>query len=315
MTTRLPPFRFGIQCSSPPDVDRRHWTDLARRLEDLGVHRMTVSDHLDDQLAPFAALMAAADATTTLRVGALVLSNDYRHPAIVAKEAATIDLLSDGRFELGLGAGWMTSDYEQSGIPMDPPKVRVDRMIEAVAVLKGALGDGPFDHSGEHYTITGYDGHPKPVQKPHPPLLIGGGMKRVLSFAAREAQIVGVNPTIPNGAVDADAARTGTAAETDRKLGWIREAAGDRFDDIELNALNFATIVTDDRDGMIEMMAPLFGIPPEAVDDYPHALIGTVDRICADIEARRERWGFSYVVVQGDSMEPFAPVVARLAGN
>jgi len=307
------PFRFGIQLSEAPDGPS--WVEQAKRAEDLGYSTLFMPDHFGTQLSPTVALQSAADATTTLRVGALVYDNDYRHPVVLAKDCATLDLLSGGRLELGLGAGWMTSDYEQSGIPMDPPKVRVDRMIEAVAVLKGALGDGPFDHSGEHYTITGYDGHPKPVQKPHPPLLIGGGMKRVLSFAAREAQIVGVNPTIPNGAVDADAARTGTAAETDRKLGWIREAAGDRFDDIELNALNFATIVTDDRDGMIEMMAPLFGIPPEAVDDYPHALIGTVDRICADIEARRERWGFSYVVVQGDSMEPFAPVVARLAGN
>ncbi|NLV56359.1 MAG: TIGR03621 family F420-dependent LLM class oxidoreductase [Acidimicrobiales bacterium] len=307
------PFRFGIQLSEAPDGPS--WVEQAKRAEDLGYSTLFMPDHFGTQLSPTVALQSAADATTTLRVGALVYDNDYRHPVVLAKDCATLDLLSGGRLELGLGAGWMTSDYEQSGIPMDPPKVRVDRMIEAVAVLKGALGDGPFDHSGEHYTITGYDGHPKPVQKPHPPLLIGGGMKRVLSFAAQEAQIVGVNPTIPNGAVDADAARTGTAAETDRKLGWIREAAGDRFDDIELNALNFATIVTDDRDGMIEMMAPLFGIPPEAVDDYPHALIGTVDRICADIEARRERWGFSYVVVQGDSMEPFAPVVARLAGN
>ena len=307
------PFRFGIQLSEAPDGPS--WVEQAKRAEDLGYSTLFMPDHFGTQLSPTVALQSAADATTTLRVGALVYDNDYRHPVLLAKDCATLDLLSGGRLELGLGAGWMTSDYEQSGIPMDPPKVRVDRMIEAVAVLKGALGDGPFDHSGEHYTITGYDGHPKPVQKPHPPLLIGGGMKRVLSFAAQEAQIVGVNPTIPNGAVDADAARTGTAAETDRKLGWIREAAGDRFDDIELNALNFATIVTDDRDGMIEMMAPLFGIPPEAVDDYPHALIGTVDRICADIEARRERWGFSYVVVQGDSMEPFAPVVARLAGN
>jgi len=307
------PFRFGIQLSEAPDGPS--WVEQAKRAEDLGYSTLFMPDHFGTQLSPTVALQSAADATTTLRVGALVYDNDYRHPVVLAKDCATLDLLSGGRLELGLGAGWMTSDYEQSGIPMDPPKVRVDRMIEAVAVLKGALGDGPFDHSGEHYTITGYDGHPKPVQKPHPPLLIGGGMKRVLSFASQEAQIVGVNPTIPNGAVDADAARTGTAAETDRKLGWIREAAGDRFDDIELNALNFATIVTDDRDGMIEMMAPLFGIPPEAVDDYPHALIGTVDRICADIEARRERWGFSYVVVQGDSMEPFAPVVARLAGN
>lgn len=307
------PFRFGIQLSDAPDGPT--WVEKAKQAEDLGYSTLFMPDHFGAQLSPTVALQSAADATTTLRVGALVYDNDYRHPVVLAKDCATLDLLSGGRLELGLGAGWMASDYEQSGIPFDPPKVRVDRMIEAVAVLKGAMGDGPFDFAGEHYTITGYDGFPKPVQTPHPPLLIGGGLKRVLSFAAREAQIVGVNPTIPNGAVDADAARSGTAAETDRKVAWIREAAGDRFDDLELNALNFATIVTDDRAGMIEMMAPLFGIPPEAVEDYPHALIGTVDEICADIEARRERWGFSYVVVQADALETFAPIVARLAGN
>ncbi|HEU5151162.1 MAG TPA: TIGR03621 family F420-dependent LLM class oxidoreductase [Iamia sp.] len=307
------PFRFGVQLSTAPDATS--WAGLARQAEDLGYSTLFMPDHFGDQLSPTVALQAAADATTTLRVGALVYDNDYRHPVVLAKDAATIDVLSGGRMELGLGAGWMTSDYVQSGIPMDEPKVRVDRMVEAVAVLKGAFADGSFSHQGEHYTISGYDGLPKPVQKPHPPLLIGGGLKRVLSFAAREAQIIGVNPTIPNGQVDADAARSGTAALTDQKLEWIRAAAGDRFADIELNALHYATIVTDDRRGTMEMMAPLFGIAHEDLEEYPHALIGTVDEICADLEARRERWGFSYVVVQGDSMAPFAPVVARLAGS
>lgn len=307
------PFRFGVQLASAPDAAT--WVEMARRAEDAGYSTLFMPDHFGDQLSPTVALQAAADATTTLRVGSLVYDNDYRHPVVLAKDCATIDLLSGGRLELGIGAGWMTSDYQQSGIPMDPPKVRVERMEEAVAVLKGAFADGPFTHRGEHYTVEGYDGHPKPVQRPHPPLLIGGGLKRVLSFAAREAQIVGINPTIPNGAVDADAARSGTAAETDRKVAWVREAAGDRFAEIELNALQFATIVTDDRAGTIEVMAPLFGIAPDDVADYPHALIGTVDEICDDLEARRERWGFSYVVVQGDSFQPFAPVVERLAGS
>lgn len=307
------PFRFGIQLSTAPDGSS--WAELARRAEGLGYSTLFMPDHFGDQLSPTIALQAAADATTTLRVGALVYDNDYRHPVVLAKDCATLDLLSGGRLELGLGAGWMNTDYEQSGIPMDPPKVRVDRMVEAVAVLKGAFGPGPFSFEGEHYTITGYDGLPKPVQTPHPPLLIGGGLKRVLSFAAREAQIIGVNPTIPNGQVDADAARSGTAVLTDQKLEWIRAAAGERFADVELNALHYATIVTDDRQGTLEMMAPLFGIAPEEVADYPHALIGTEDEICADLEARRERWGFSYVVVQADSFDTFAPIVARMAGQ
>ncbi len=307
------PFRFGIQLSSAADGPA--WAARARQAEDLGYATLFMPDHFGDQLSPTVALQAAADATTTLRVGSLVYDNDYRHPVVLAKDCATLDLLSGGRLELGLGAGWMTSDYVQSGIPMDEPKVRVDRMIEAVAVLKGAFSDSPVTFQGEHYTISGYDARPKPVQKPHPPLLIGGGLKRVLSFAGREAQIVGINPTIPNGTPDQDAARTGTAAETDKKVAWVREAAGDRYADIELNSLHFATIVTDDRAGTIEMMAPLFGLAPEDVADYPHALIGTVDEICADLEARRERWDFSYLVVQEDSFEAFAPVVARLAGT
>lgn len=307
------PFRFGVQLSSAPDA--ASWAGLARQAEDLGFSTLFMPDHFGDQLSPIVALQAAADATTTLRVGSLVYDNDYRHPVVLAKDCATLDVLSGGRLELGLGAGWMTSDYAQSGIPMDEPKVRVDRMVEAVAVLKGAFADGSFSYEGEHYTVAGYDGLPKPVQTPHPPLLIGGGLKRVLSFAAREAQIIGVNPTIPNGQVDVDAARSGTAAVTDQKLEWIKAAAGNRFADVELNALHFATIVTDDRAGTIEMMAPLFGIEPAEVADYPHALIGTVDEICADLEARRERWGFSYVVIQGDAMEAFAPVVAKLAGQ
>ncbi|HYI61504.1 MAG TPA: TIGR03621 family F420-dependent LLM class oxidoreductase [Acidimicrobiales bacterium] len=307
------PFRFGVQLSTAPDGPA--WAALARRVEELGYSTVFMPDHFGDQLSPTIALQAAADATTTLRVGSLVYDNDYRHPVVLAKDCATLDLLSGGRLELGLGAGWMTSDYVQSGIPLDEPKVRVDRMVEAVAVLKAAFSDQPVTFHGEHYAISGYDARPKPVQKPHPPLLIGGGLKRVLSFAGREAQIVGINPTIPNGAVDHEAARSGTATETDKKVAWVREAAGDRYPEVELNALHFATIVTDDRAGTIEMMAPLFGIPPEDVADYPHALIGTVDEICADLEARRDRWDLSYVVVQGDSLEAFAPVVARLAGT
>ena len=307
------PFRFGVQLTSAPDAAT--WADQARKAEDLGYSTLFMPDHFGDQLSPVVALQAAADATTTLRIGSLVYDNDFRHPVVLAKDAATLDILSGGRLELGLGAGWMTTDYDRSGIPMEAPRVRVERMEEAVAVLKGCFGPEGFSYEGTHYRISGYDGYPKPVQTPHPPLLIGGGRERVLSFAAREAQIIGVNPTIPNGRIDADAARTGTAAATDEKLAWIEAAAGDRFADLELQALHFATIITDDRQGVIDMMAPLFGIAPDEVADFPHALIGTVEEIVADLEARRERWGFSYVVVQTEALEAFGPVVAALAGR
>jgi probable F420-dependent oxidoreductase len=243
-----------------------------------------------------------------------VFDNDYKHPVVLAKELATIDVLSGGRLIVGIGAGWMATDYEQSGIPMDPPGVRVTRMEEGIAVLKGCFAEGAFSFTGEHYTITDYDGHPKPSQSP-PPFLIGGGAKRVLSIAAREAQIVGINPSIHSGHVDAAAAQNGAAGETDKKIAWVREAAGDRYGDLEINILQFAGIVTDDRKGTAEMMAPLFGLPPEELETYPHACIGSVDEICESLEMRRERWDASYFVFQGDTMEPLAPVVAKLAGT
>jgi probable F420-dependent oxidoreductase len=302
-------FRFGIQLTTAPDA--KSWTEQARRAEDLGYSTLFLPDHFGDQLAPLPAMMAAADATTSLKVGALVFDNDYKHPVVLAKELATLDVLSDGRVEVGLGAGWMSSDYEQSGIPMDPPGVRVSRMEEGIAVLKGCFADGPFSFSGEHYTITDYDSKPKPVQSP-PPLLIGGGAPRVLRIAGREAQIVGINPSIHSGKVDAAAAQSGTSEQTDQKVAWIKEGAGARYDDLELNLLQFAAILTDDAKGTAEMMAPLFGLPPEELETYPHVCIGSVEQITESLQARRERWDTSYIVFQGDTMDVMAPVVAAL---
>ena len=306
-------FRFGIQLSSAPSG--ADWAALARKAEDLGFSTLFLPDHFGDQLAPVPAMQAAADATTDLRVGCLVFDNDYKHPVVLAKEVATIDVLSGGRVELGLGAGWMNSDYEQSGIQHDRAGVRIDRMEEGIAVMKGLFAAGAFSYEGEHYRITAMDGLPKPVQRPHPPLLIGGGGKRVLSIAGREADIVGINPSIVSGNVDADAARSGAASLTDEKLAWVKAAAGDRYPELELNMLIFAGIITDDAAGTKAMMAPLFGLEPNDLDDYPHALIGSVESICEDLQRRRERWDVSYVVVQGDAMEALAPVVARLSGT
>lgn len=312
VTASLPPFRFGVQCSSPPDITAAHWRDLARKVEDLGYHRLTVSDHLDDQLSPVAALMAAADATTSLRVGALLFCNDYRHPAVLAKEAATLDILSEGRFELGMGAGWMTSDYLAAGIPMDAPSVRIARLEEAIEVVRGLLSDGPCSFSGEFYEIQGLSGSPKPVQRPLP-LLVGGGGRKVLEVAGRHADIIGLNPKLPNGVIDASAGPDATAAATDRKIGWIREAAGDRFDQIELHTRIHIALISDDRQGMAEMLAPALGISPADALESPHALCGTVDEICDDLLARRERHGIASIGLSLDAMDAMAPVVAQLA--
>ncbi len=306
-------FRFGVQTSSAPTGEA--WAAKARRIEELGFSTLFIPDHFGDQLSPVPAMMAAADATTTLRVGGLVLDNDYRHPVMHAKEMATLDVLSGGRAEIGLGAGWMKTDYDASGIAYDRAGVRIDRMIEGLAILKQAFADGAFSHTGNHYTITEYDALPKPVQKPHPPILIGGGGKRVLSIAAREADIVGVNFNLDPGAVNREVMKTGDAASTDEKMGWIRDAAGDRWDDIELNVTVFVAIVTDDQEKMAERIAPGFGMAPADVLKSPHALIGSVDQMAEALQERRERYGFSYIAISGDGFEALAPLVAKLAGT
>ena len=291
------------------------WVDLARRAEDLGYSTLFMPDHFGDQLAPIPGLMAAAAATTEIRVGTLVLDNDYRHPLVLAKDLATIDLLSGGRLEVGLGAGWMRSDYEESGIDYDPPAVRVDRFEEGLAVIKGLLGPDPVTFEGEHYTIAGHNGLPKPVQPGGPPILIGGGMERMLTIAGRHADIVGINPTMPNGMVDAAAAQSGTAELTDQKLAWVRDAAGDRYDDLEINLLNFGCFVTDDRRRVAEEYAPLFGISADDLLEFPHALAGSIGEITEALIARRERFDASYIVIQSETMEEMAPVVERLKGT
>ena len=306
-------FRFGIQLSNAASGDA--WRDLARKAEDLGYATLFLPDHFGDQLAPVPAMQAAADATTTLKVGTLVFDNDYKHPVVLAKEMATIDVLSGGRVEFGLGAGWMNTDYEQSGIPQDRPGVRIARMTEGLEVIKGLWADGAYSFEGEHYTITGLDGLPKPVQKPGPPILIGGGGPKVLGIAGKYADIVGVNPSIPSGAVDADAARDAAADRVDQKLEWLRAGAGDRFDDIELNALVFVVNVTDDPDPVREMVSGFFGVTPDLVATSPYVWIGSPAEIADQLRACRERWGLSYFVVQTDAMEAVAPIVAELSGT
>ena len=308
------PFRFGVQANA--DAGRDEWIELARQVESLGYSTLTMPDHFNEQLAPIPALMAAADATSTLRVGALVFDNDYKHPLVLAKELATIDVLSEGRLEIGLGAGWMISDYEQSGMPYDPPGVRIDRFVEGLAVIRGCLGAESFSFSGEHYEITDYDGRPKPVQSP-PPVLIGGGGPRVLRIAAREADIVGVNPTLTAGVIDQSTFATATADSVDEKIAIVHAAASeaDRLDRIEMNIRTFMVFVTDDIASAHDTLAEFTGTSGEEVASSPYALVGPPSKLADDLRERRERWGFSYVIVGQNDVEPFAPVVAELAGT
>ena len=309
----IKPFRFGVQLPSPGDA--RSWVEQARRIETLGYDIATMPDHFDGQLAPVPALQSVLDATTTLRAGALVFDNDYKHPVVLAKELATMDVLSEGRVEIGLGAGWMTSDYEQSGIQHDRAGIRIDRIVEGLAVIRGAMAPGPFSFEGDHYKISEYDGLPKPVQKPHPPIIIGGGGRRVLSIAAREADIVGVNGTLHAGVIGAEAIATMTNAAVTEKVQIVAEAAASRINDIELHIRTFFVSVTNDRDTQLGEMAQLIQVDESELAASPFALIGSPAKIADDLTARREQFGFSYITVGAEELDSFAPVVAELAGQ
>ncbi|MEM9514779.1 MAG: TIGR03621 family F420-dependent LLM class oxidoreductase [Actinomycetota bacterium] len=306
------PFRFGVQLTGPPAGSS--WSEQARRLEDLGYAVATMPDHFTDQYAPMPALQAVLDATTTLRAGALVFDNDYKHPAVLAKELATMDVISGGRVEIGLGAGWMVADYEQTGMPYDRAGVRIDRMVEGLAVLRGAMSPGPFSFAGEHYTISDYDGTPKPVQS-LPPVLIGGGGRRVLSIAAQEADIVGINASLHAGRIGPDVIKTMTADAVAEKVAIVADAGAHRLDDIELNIRTFFVRVTDDRAGAIETMSPTIGVHVSTLEDSPFALIGSTEQLIEQLLARREKYGFSYVIIGPEVIDAFAPVVAALAGT
>ena len=309
----LRPFRFGVQLRSAPDAAT--WRERAKAAEDLGYSTLWMPDHFDDQWGPLVGLTAAAAATTTIRIGALVFDNDYRHPGVLAKEMATLDVVSEGRLELGMGAGWMTSDYQELGIPCDPPATRVERLEEAVHVVKALWADGRADFDGRHYQLRGAAGRPRPVQQPRPPLLIAGGGRRVLGLAAREADIVGFNMNLASGRVGSAAVRSAVAERFRERVEWVREAAGDRFDQLELHCNTAFCLVGADRMATAEAMAPGLGITPEEALAVPVAMVGSVEEICASLEQRREEFGFSYWGVPGDSCEAFAPVVARLAGQ
>ena len=281
----------------------------------MGYSALYLPDHFTDQPGVIAALMAAADATTRLRVGSLVFDNDYRHPVVLAKEAATLDLLSDGRLDLGLGAGWLKSDYEQAGMKYDPAGTRIARLEEALEIIKSCFLGKAFSFTGKHYAINNFEATPLPAQKPHPPFLLGGGGRRMLQLAAREAEIVHINYNLNEGRINQKLVRTGMASATEEKLGWVREAAGDRFDLIELGYTVFLANVTDDRESVAAMLAPRMGVEKQDVLEVPHYLIGTLNQIEDDIKARRARYGFSDVTVHGDVADELAPIVERLAGN
>ncbi|GHO99223.1 LLM class F420-dependent oxidoreductase [Reticulibacter mediterranei] len=310
------PFRFGLNPGLVHIANsREELVNKARRAEELGYSTFFAIDHFPAPLSPLSpliALMAVADATQTLRVGTFVLSNDFRHPALLAKEAATLNLLSNGRFEMGIGAGYMRSEYEQVGIPFDAPGVRIRRLEEGVRIIKTLWTEESVTFSGVHYTITNLQGRSQPAQ--HPPILIGGGGKRLLSVAGRVADIISFNPQLGEAGSTDIADSTETALQ--EKLAWVREAAGERFPQLELNLQISVVVVTEDRISAAQAIAKALGIQadPELILSAPYALIGTVEQIIERLYTLRERYGINYFVVPLAQMDELSPIVARLAG-
>lgn len=314
----LRPFRFLAEARAV--ADGRTLAETARRAEATGIDVLVIPDHLIAQLAPIPAMATIAAATERLRIGTFVLNNDLRHPAVLAQDLASLDVLSGGRLEVGIGAGWNRPEYEAIGIPFDPVPTRVARLTEAVAVLKGCFADGSFSFAGAHYTITDLDGQPKPVQRPHPPFFIGGGGRRLLTMAAREADIVGLAPRLLPAGRGGDP-RSITLAATAEKVGWVRQAAGDRFDGLELNVYpSTSPIVVTDRalPAAAELAARLhertsLEVRPQDLLESPHIFIGSVESLAAKFVALREELGISSIMV-GEVGE-LDGVVERLAGT
>jgi probable F420-dependent oxidoreductase len=305
------PFRFGVQSRSAGS--RGLWIETVRRIEALGYDALSWPDHFVRGFEPVAAMAAAAMVTERLRVSGFVFDNDFRHPVVLAMSAGSIEVLSNGRLELGIGAGWLKEEYDLSGIPFDPASVRIARLEEAVRLLKMLLSGERTSFSGEFYTVEGLQIPPVPVQKPHPPLVIGGGSKKILSLAARQADIVSITTrALPDGSKDA---ADMTAAATARKIEWVREAAGERFAEIEMNTICPTVEITNDRLAVAERLAVDLPVSADDVLESPAVLLGTVEEIVETLQERRERFGFSYIVVLEPVIEAFAPVVERLAGK
>jgi probable F420-dependent oxidoreductase len=320
------PFRFG--CQAYHATSRAEWRDTARQAEDLGYSSFMLADHYlgpgpaltatnhpVQTLAAVPAMAVAAEATTTIKVGARVMCIDYRNPVVLVKEMATLDLLSDGRLEMGLGAGWLRGEYEAMGVPWDPAGVRVTRLGEVVRMAKQFFAGGELAvESAVGVRAVGFEGVPRSVQQPHPPIMIGGGAERVLKLAAREADIVSFNFDNSSGKIGPDVPMSG-AESMERKVAWVREAAGDRFEQLELEVGAYFTFVSDGAEGIAEAMGQRFGMSREQMLTHPHGLFGSVDSICDELERRRELYGISYVTVGSSVAEAFAPVVARLSGR
>ena len=318
-----PPFRFAVQATNA--AGGREWRDTVRKVEDLGYSTLFLADHYlgpgpaqraahtpRQDLAPIAAMATAAAVTETLRIGCRVFCIDYHVPAVLAKEAATLDLLSDGRLELGIGAGWSGIEYDALGLDFGRPGRRIAKLAEVVALIRAHWQGEELDYSGDFVRVHGYAGRPRPVQQPHPPIMIGGGGRRVLSLAGREADIVSIS-SVPFVARDADGLDPQAVAQ--RRIEFVRAAAGERFGQLDVESSPYFTEITDDPETVLAGLAKSTGIAADLLRDHPNVLIGSSESVVELLHSRRETLGINYVTVQQTQIASFAPVVALLRGH
>jgi len=309
------PFRFGVNV---PGIDAPGaLADAARMAEDLGYEVFSCPDHLNfpnTPLEPMVTLASVAAVTSTIELQPLVLANDFRHPALLAKQAATLDLLSGGRFALGLGAGWFGPDFQATGIPFHRPGVRIARLEEAIDIIRELHRGEPFDYTGEHFSIERMTGTPRPVREPMP-LMIGASGPKMLGLATRRADTVALTLGLPIGMAKPDGAKP-YAEITDRKVHWLRDAAGDRLDALEIQTTVFGGGITGTDTGpLLAPLGDMLRVPVSEFDDCPHVLAGPLEQCMETVERWRERWGISYVTLPGQMMREMAPLVAALRGR
>lgn len=320
------PFRFGVQAFEATTADE--WYSLVRRVEDLGYSTLFSSDHyfgpgaIADatghrpvDLAPLTSIAMAAAITSSLRVGCRVFACDFHNAVVLAKETATLDLLSGGRLEVGLGAGWVADEYTGLGVEMHRPGIRIERLAEYAQLLRAHWSGEPLDIHGVHATASGFAGRPLPVQAGGPPLMIGGGAERVLGVAGRHADIVSINFNNASGKIGESSVTSSGAEQTSRKIEWIKAGAGDRFEQLEIEIGAYFVGVGDGAAAQLEAIAGRFGVAPEDFAAHPHALFGSVEQVCGALVQRREQYGVSYVTVAQRYVDAFAPVVAALTGT
>lgn len=308
----LRPFRFSTQTGGAPTSEE--WYARAKRIEALGYDTLAMPDHMvGGAWAAMPALAALAPVTTKLRLGTLVMDNDFRNPVVFAREVAVLDVVSGGRFELGMGAGWLDRDYAGTGIPMDRGRVRVERLAEAIRLMKRLFVEEQVDLAGRYYRVQKAECRPKTVQQPHPPILIAGGGTQLLTLAAQEADIVAIVAAgiTGSGTLPVEAVRLETMAD---QAALVRRVAGSRADEIELSMF-LDCVITDDREKTISAMAEAAKVRPELLAESAYRGIGTIEEITAHIRTVRDAVGVTYVCLRGPDVEKLGPVVAALSGR